>query len=209
MEQPRTCPADAYRDPERMVAFSDAIFAFAITLLALDIRVPTNLVGRELDRWLIQLLPRLLPYAVSFVVVAIYWVVHHRMFRFIKSYNHVLIWLNLMFLLIITLMPFLSGLLSWYGDRRMVVIIYDISLTVAGIFLVIMWWYSTAGWRFVDPEVGQELVNYYLARSLAAPLVYLLSIIVSVFSVPAAKYCWILVIVSTSILRRIYKADIC
>src|SRR4051794_16269100 len=88
---------------ERMILFSDAVFAIAITLLALEIKVP------EIDKHIVsdalladklnELIPKFIGFFVSFFVIGIYWVAHHRMFGFVVNYNQRLLWLNLFFLL--------------------------------------------------------------------------------------------------------------
>src|SRR6476620_7839398 len=87
---------------ERMILFSDAVFAIAITLLAIEIKVPEvakNIVTDQLlTEKLDELLPKFIGFLVSFFVIAIYWVVHHRMFGFVVNYNRKLLWLNLIFL---------------------------------------------------------------------------------------------------------------
>src|SRR5438046_2871708 len=83
---------------ERMILFSDAVFAIAITLLAIEIKVPEvahDLASDQvLAQKMAQLMPKFVGFLVSFLVIGVYWVVHHRMFGFVINYNQRLLWLN-------------------------------------------------------------------------------------------------------------------
>jgi uncharacterized membrane protein len=87
-------------DFERIVLFSDAVFAIAITLLALEVRVP-EVDADALPQALLGLLPEIGVYALSFLIVGLYRVSHHHIFRYIVRYDYTLIWLNIFFLLCI------------------------------------------------------------------------------------------------------------
>ena len=102
--------------PERMLAFSDAVMAVAITLLVLDLKLPGNVSDAELGHALHASLPNLAAYALSFVVIGLLWIGHHQQFSQIRRVDGVLIWLNLFFLLTIALIPFVTSLLSEHGD---------------------------------------------------------------------------------------------
>ncbi|MFM7191796.1 MAG: TMEM175 family protein, partial [Microcystaceae cyanobacterium] len=87
---------------ERINAFSDGVFAITITLLVLEIKVPEiphELVAKELIPKLTHLFPFIVSHGISFFVLGIFWVAHHNMFAHIKKHDHVLLWLNLLFLL--------------------------------------------------------------------------------------------------------------
>jgi uncharacterized membrane protein len=101
-------------------SISDAVFAIAITLLVLDIRVPEipeRLVVEQLPQRLYELRPKYLSYVLSFVVILMYWMAHHSTFRAIRCYDRVLIWLNSLFLMCIAFLPFPTSLLGEYGDH--------------------------------------------------------------------------------------------
>jgi uncharacterized membrane protein len=102
---------------ERMILFTDAVFAIAITLLIIEIKAPEihkNMGFTEMVDQLLNLIPKFIGFIISFFVVAIYWRSHHRMFSFIKDYDDKLIWLNFFFLFSIILMPFSS---AYYSDN--------------------------------------------------------------------------------------------
>ena len=120
---------------DRLVYFSDAVFAIAITLLALDIRLPAGArdapAGDVLAR-LAAATPHIQSYALSFIVIGLFWLGHHRMFRFVRGYDSVLILLNLLFLMLIAFIPFPTTLIGGYTSW-VVLAFYALTLTVAGL----------------------------------------------------------------------------
>jgi uncharacterized membrane protein len=102
---------------ERLILFTDAVFAIAITLLAIEIKVPELHEvhsEKEVINAVLHLIPRFVGFFVAFFVIAIYWVAHHRVFRYVYQYTNGLIWLNVFFLLSIVLMPFTAAFQGEY-----------------------------------------------------------------------------------------------
>ncbi len=123
---------------ERIVFFSDAVMAIAITLLAIDLRVPEvdpHITSQQLAAQLSAIRPHLLTFFISFVVIGIYWISHHRYFRYIKRYDTRLILLNLLFLFFIVGMPFLASLLGQYTAVPLALISYTLAIAALGLSL--------------------------------------------------------------------------
>jgi uncharacterized membrane protein len=193
------------RELDRIVFFSDAVFAIAITILVLDIRVPDGLSPRELPAEVLSLAPNYLSYAISFLVLAVYWQAHHRVFRPIRSYDRTLLWLNFLFLMSISFLPFPTSPLGEYSEERLSVVIYAANASIASLLLVSISWYATAGHRLVVPDsVVDEAERKRRVQSLAVPVVFLLSIGISFFSPMAAMYSWLLLFVTDPIIRRVW-----
>src|SRR5438876_4788386 len=101
---PETCRIVTAMDTARLETFSDGVFAIAITLLILDVRVPSgpdSLTHRLLHTW-----PEYLAYAISFLVIGIMWANHHAIFRLIERTSHSLVVANLFLLLLVAFIPF-------------------------------------------------------------------------------------------------------
>jgi uncharacterized membrane protein len=195
---------------DRMVFFSDAVFAIAITLLVLDIHVPEipeRLVDEQLPGRLLALWPKYLSYVLSFVVILMYWMAHHITFRAIKRYDRTLIWLNSLFLMCIAFLPFPTSLLGEYGDNQLAVAIYAASVAVARLLLTAVWWYASSGHRLIDESFPESTIRIYLVRGLAVALAFVISIGISFFSVSAAMYFWILLVVADNLLIRVLSKD--
>jgi uncharacterized membrane protein len=195
------------RTLDRIVNFSDAVFAIVITLLVLEIHVPQTppaLVSQELPSRILTLSPKFLSYVVSFLVITIYWQAHHRVFRPISSYDRALLWLNFMFLMAIAFLPFPTSLLGEYSGEQISVAIYAANAAIASLLLVSISWYATAGHRLVAPDsVDDGVERLQRVQGLAVPLVFLLSIGISFFSPTAAMYSWLLLAVTDPIIRRV------
>src|SRR5690349_14531110 len=103
---------------ERMILFSDAVFAIAITLLAIELKVPELkhelVTEHNLAASLSHMIPKFIGFFICFFIIGQYWTVHHRLFGFVENYNLRLMWLNLIFLLAIILMPFTTAFYSEY-----------------------------------------------------------------------------------------------
>src|SRR4029079_4469826 len=110
----------------RIVAFTDGVFAIAITLLVLTLEIPANLpdLGKGLsDQW-----PNLLAYGISFAVLGRFWMAHQRFFAALERFDTRLIGLNLLYLAFVALIPFTTKVLGDYGDQTGGVLIYTISM---------------------------------------------------------------------------------
>jgi transmembrane protein TMEM174 (potassium channel) len=127
------------------------------------------------------------------LLMGIYWVAHHNTFHYIQRSDRNLLWLNILLLLCIVFLPFPTALLGQYPEQQVPVIIYAGTLVITGLVLQALWWYATSRYRLVDRNIGPRLVQRATRRNLTAPLVYLLAIGISMFSVPASLVLFLLV----------------
>jgi uncharacterized membrane protein len=196
----------ASRDRDRIINISDGVFAIAITLLVLDIHVPDipeNMVVTELSDALLALWPKYLSYFLSFVGISTFWTIHHSIFRPIRAYDRGLLYLNFLFLMFVAFVPFPTSLLGEYGNHRLPVAIYATTLAIGRLLLTAIYWYSTRNDRLLDEAQDPAEVRFLLIRGLTIPLIFLLSIVVSFFSVSAAIWSWVVMIaVDAVVLRR-------
>jgi len=185
------------RGLERLIYFSDAVFAIAITLLALNIHLPADVpsgIGVSdsvLAAALSQMGPKIVSYVISFLIISIYWISHHRLFRRVQRYDSRLILINLVLLMTIGFMPFPTSLVSEYGNRT-AVIFYACSVAVVGFLTALLWIYITYKGRLLDAPLPRREWWVTLARLLLAPLVFLASIGLAFINTDLAKYAWAL-----------------
>jgi uncharacterized membrane protein len=163
----------------RLEALVDGVFAVVMTLLVLDITVPSPTQPHavaHLVRNLIALKPTVLSYALSFVIAGIYWVGHHNQFAYIRRTDRPLLWINILFLMCVAFIPFSAALLAAYPGQRIAVIIYGANLIVVGLVLYLHWWYATRNDHLVDGELDPHVVRLATTRILMAPVIYVVAI---------------------------------
>ena len=179
---------------ERMILFSDAVFAIAITLLVIEIKIPEiekeHINDHALTEALKELIPKFTGFVISFLLIGIYWNVHHRMFGYVTSYTRKLIGLNLLFLFFIALMPFSTGFYSEYAGSELVryqlkvpMTFYVCNFSVAGFINYLMWVYITNPKNKVaEPPIDPEVATLAKLRSLLVPSIFVLMLIVAYLS---------------------------
>jgi uncharacterized membrane protein len=157
----------------RIVAFSDGVFAIAITLLVLNFEISHTLAGDEIADALWDQRENLLAYAISFAVIGRFWFVHHRFFGEVTAFDGRLIALNLFYLAWIILIPFSSEVLGEYGGHTAAVVLYSANLF--GVVLIGLWMTADThrgGLTAADAAVRRESRN----RALCIAAVFLASI---------------------------------
>ncbi len=176
---------------ERLVFFSDAVIAIAITLLAIEIRLPALPEGAPIGPALWALWPRYLSFVISFVVIGTYWIAHHNMFEYIDRYTPTLVWLNLLFLMCIAFTPFPTAVVGEYGTLASAQIFYAGSVVVTGVIKLILWAYAARGHRLLETETTDTQIRAVTLRGVITPLVFLISIPFAFvhFAAPIVLWC--------------------
>jgi len=188
---------------ERIVFFSDAVIAIAITLLAIDLRVP-NISGATEAMFLqtlSDLLPQYFAFFISFAVIAIYWVAHHRMFRFIVDWDGGLLALNLVFLFFVVQQPLLASILGSFGNLGSATAIYALGLSLMGFASVSLWLYAVRR-RLVSPNLSPGMIRYVGIRAAGAAVVFAVSVPLAFISPVLAEISWTSVAVISFAFRR-------
>lgn len=195
----------------RLLSFSDAVFAVAITLLILDIRVPDiakELVDQKLPGVLISMEPKFTAFALTFILIGIFWSVHHALFHYIKRYNRGLFWLNLLFLIFIVFLPFSTSLMSTYSTHQLPSIFYSLNMAFIGLSNTLLWWYASSNYRLIDKETNPVLIKHITLTNLMTPIVALVVIAVSFIHVRFAQFFWLLIPIIEIPLQRIKRRKI-
>lgn len=167
---------------QRMNAFSDGVFAIAITLLVLDIRTPSAwriASDNDLARAIGGLWPNIAAYVQSFLVVGVYWVAHHSLLSYVRRVDRAFLWLNNLFLLCVGFIPFPASLLGAFTLYRTASLIYGTTLVVTGLALYITWRYASRGNHLLDPDFSTHHRRAITRRILLAPLLYIFAMLVS------------------------------
>lgn len=185
-------------DNVRLNAISDGVFAIVITLMVFQIKIPEVAPGQaatELPQALLKLLPDFTILFLSFVVLGIYWIGHNNVFLHVLRHDRLMLWLNILFLLVVALIPFPAALLVRYGDAQISVILYALNLIVGGVILDLIWAYATYNRHLMCDSVQPNLIRSFHVRILTGPVIYLVAILVSFFSLLVAKVLFAIAIV--------------
>ena len=170
----------------RIEAFSDGVFAIAITLLILEIKVPHDLEGAghvPLQGALLRLWPSYFAYVLSFLVIGIYWANHHYVFKLYKKTDHVFLLLNVLFLMCISFRPLPTAVLGGYirdeANQAMAVRFYAVGLLLPAVSWLLTWLYANKGRRLIDPRLDPDFLRSATTRYVLSVALYLGAVLVS------------------------------
>ncbi len=180
---------------DRTIAFSDGVFAIAITLLILNVDIPDlHPESRHaLDRALDETIPDLISYFIGFYVIGKFWLGHHYLFDSLTGLDSRLMNANLLYLAFIALLPFPTGVLGDHGGLTVAVVIFAVAVSLAGLAETMLLWLSLRS-GLAGPEIREHRRQRYY-ESLSVPLVFLASVPVAFVSPDGAKYFWLLLVV--------------
>ncbi len=184
----------------RIVAFSDGVFAIAITLLVLGLGVPRQLHGESLAEALWAQRQSLFAFALSFAVIGRFWVIHHRFFGDVVGFDGRLLGLNLFYLAWVVLIPFSSEVLGDHGGETAAVVLYAANL--AGVTLVGLLM-STDAERAGLAQMEPAVARVRRRRAAFAALIFLASIPIALIDPNLAPYMWLALFLFTG--DRIFR----
>jgi uncharacterized membrane protein len=194
--------------PEHVISFGDAIFAFAITLMTLSIDIPdlpNNLTESQLMSALYDMYPQVESYIISFAVISIFWISYHQVFNFITKSHISLVYLNLLFLLLITFLSITTSLVIEYGSYQISYVIYCIVVIMTSSLLALIWWFGTKDYRLIDNDIHPLFIRGMMVNHLLIPFVFAISILVSFFNLDLAQYLWLIIVPLNIAVRRKYR----
>ena len=179
---------------QRIESLSDGVFAVAMTLLlVVEPAVPrtiTDLGAHPTLADVLQLLPHFRGVAASFLVTAMFWIGHHRLFRLLVRGDLALVWLNFLLLFGIAIQPITTNLLG--GFEQPMVVVYAANLVFVSAILFVMWAYALLDRRLVDPSIDSGYARSTLIRRAVVLCLFLISIPASFFSTTLAVLIWFL-----------------
>ena len=173
----------------RIVAFTDGVFAIAITLLVLSLEVPGSLSGTALNDFLVDSWPQLFAYFLSFAVIGRFWIGHHEMFARLHGFDRRLLVLNLVYLSLVVLVPFPTELLGEYGSTTDAVVLYAGVVATALVLSWVMLRYALDR-ELVRPDARAE-AERTPRRTLVPALIFYASIPVAFLSPQVAQVVWL------------------
>ncbi|MGY6022027.1 TMEM175 family protein [Streptomyces spinosirectus] len=188
---------------ERLAFFGDAVFAIAITLLALDISVPEDLPHSEVAHAVRQAVPAIGAYLLSFAVIGALWLAQHGLFRLLAAVDRWLLYCYFALLAVVAALPFPTKLISEYGDTTAATVFYAASITLAVSLYGAMYLRLMAKPALTVPHAERPQLTVGFRRSVVMALVLATSVPVAFFSPTLAKYWWLLALPANQLLRML------
>jgi len=186
----------------RILALSDGVFAFSLTLLVVSLSVPTAASNSALASQLLDQAPNYFSYIISFAAVASIWYGHHETFKYIRRYDGRLIALNFGSLLLIAFLPFPTAVLGRNQQESLAAVIYALTLAVSNLFFAATWWHASHRRRLVRSDLSPQVVRLRFYRTLGGTFVFLLSIPIALWRPIAAEIVWSVFLVAIFVVLR-------
>ncbi|MGW2958666.1 TMEM175 family protein [Streptomyces sp. NPDC001220] len=188
--------------PERLAMLGDAVFAIAITLLALDITVPEGLHDSEVAHAVRELFPAIGAYLLSFAVIGVLWLTQHALFTRIADVDRSLLYLYFALLAVVAALPFPTKLLSQYGETTTATACYSGAIALSLGLLCAMYLRLLTAPALATADVEPGRLRTAVRSNLLVVLVFATAIPVAFWSPTLAKYWWLLAIPVRAVHRR-------
>lgn len=171
----------------RIEAFSDGVFAIVVTLLVLELKVPAlkdHASVAELAHQLIELLPKFLSWLISFIIVCKFWLNHHHVLGLARHADYAMVWLNSIFLMGQSFIPFPTALMGEYYDNRLAVSFFGVVFAVNTLLFLALHAYIVR--NLIKPELAPLQDPHGTAKAMVGPASYLVGAAAAWFNVHAA-----------------------
>ena len=156
----------------RIETLTDGIFAFSMTLLVTGIDIPqvqSEFNATSAYQVLRDVFPDLIHYILAFLIIAVFWYIHHTQFHKVRSIDLKLLWMNILTLLFVALIPFSTSLIGDYSNSNLAHIVFESNLLVTGLFIYWQWSYATANRHLIDPTTSPVQIRNGKIRALIVP----------------------------------------
>lgn len=196
---------NSWATKNRLEALVDGTIAIAITLLVLYIKVPIITVAQAKTGLLAELSnlePDFFAFFLSFALLAVFWMAHHRQFQVIERVDETFLWLNILMLSFIVLVPFSTSLREEYLTSRVATVFFETNLFLIGLSLLLCWWYASKDHRLVSADLTLDQIRYGLKREMVLPAVSLIAIGLAFFTPQYSTVAYLLIPVIRAIIRR-------
>lgn len=192
-----------------MEAFSDGVFAIVVTLLVLELRVPSlpeNYSTQDVLKELLHLSPKFFSFAMSFVIVAIFWVNHHQFFHSLEKTDRAMLWYNNLLLFWLSFVPFPTAFIGEHPVSMIPVMLYGAVLFLAGVSFNLMLRHAVKANLF-HKSVSDEVLKQSIKRGVIGPVIYFVSVISAFISVYISLAIFLLVPVIYFIPQKIVRLE--
>lgn len=179
----------------RFEAFSDGVFAIAMTLLVIEIKVPdlSQATASTAIDTLTHTAPHILSYITSFLVIGVLWLNHHALFHLLKRVDRIALTINLVLLMCVAFIPFPTALIGEYGKLQPIVMFYGLTLSLTGIVYNLLWFYVVRQYLWGHPQADRRFVYKASLWSIGYPILYAIASLLSLSSITLSTILYILI----------------
>lgn len=190
----------------RLEALVDGIFAIAMTLLVLGITPPKPLdsvATLVLPGILESLIPEVFLFIVSFLLLALFWLGHHRQFHFVRSVDPFLLWLNVLILIAIVFVPFSTDVAGDYPDVFDAALLFHANMFIVGFLFLLQWHHIRRNEHLCEPVPEKATIAHGFYHSLLVPGIAAVSGIVCIFTPPFSLLAYLAIPAGMYLLSRV------
>ncbi|MFA4877110.1 MAG: TMEM175 family protein [Methanoregula sp.] len=173
----------------RLETLFDGIFAIAMTLLVLSIaapKPPVSEAAKILPKEIFHLFPQFFIFVIAFLVLAIFWLIHHRQFHFIRIVDPRLLWINVFLLIFIVLIPFSTDIAGDYPEVPIAVLFFHVNILMIGLIFAVHWRHICHSEHLCDQKPDDSVIRARFIDTTLIPVVAVAAILVSMISCPAS-----------------------
>ncbi len=171
-------------DTRRLESLTDNVFAVAMTLLVFDLQVPHSTTKQSMGLFVTKQWPHFIGYAISFVVIALIWLQHHRVFIHLQRLDSTVFVSNIILMLLVVFLPFATSTFASYlaqnRDQRSAAVFFGAILTAAAVVLAWMWWWIARHESLMHTTTPKRTIQYLNRRLLLAPSLYFLATLMAI-----------------------------
>jgi len=180
----------------RLETLIDGIFAIAMTLLVLGISAPKPPVSQAselLPQEIFHLIPQFFIFVIAFLVLAIFWLIHHRQFHFVRIVDPRLLWINVFLLIFIVLVPFSTDVAGDYPEVPVAVLFFHVNILVVGLIFTLHWKHIYQSEQLCDPRPEETVIRARFIDTTLIPIVAATAIVISLFSSPVSLLVYLVI----------------
>ncbi|MCI4323979.1 MAG: redoxin domain-containing protein [Thermoplasmata archaeon] len=199
-------------DLSRILALSDGVFAFAMTLLVLTIALPALGTPPSTSFWMVLSTDEtsIISFILAFIIIGSFWNSHHLVFSYLRRWDRTLVQLNIFLLMLVALQPlaltFLIAFLSSTPTSAVQAVAFFAAIgACAGLLLAGIWWYASSERRLVNPHMDATEIRYLQYQLMASPTIFAISIAVAFVNPHYGEYVWIAFVPATFLFRHVLR----
>jgi len=194
----------------RIQTLTDSLFAIAMTFLVLAFKHPKkelNLTASALHKFLWAQFPELYSYVLSFILLALFWLVHHWHFRHLRKTDNVHLWINIFFLLFVALVPYTTSLSGLFYSDWLVQFYFCFNILVISLLIAVNWTYATHNMKLVRLDLDKEVIQHIHQKNIATLLICILATLVAFLWATFSTFIFLLIPISTIYYSRQRKKN--